>query len=307
MKRHSKVFPRPDEYITKRIRIRKGIMVLTAVMCLLLFSGVSATSGNEPAKGRDCNLCHMEGDLSKLNERGRYFLKNDYTFEGYPGEVKDNIRGEELYNKYCRSCHGDVDPSFRYSGINDAVVDAIKSGRMPPRWVKVEELSDKDVTDLAHYVGNWCNLCHEKIQTDLTPRELSNAPENHQFSLEHGNFWCFACHNPENRDSFILINGSRPSFREIPVLCSQCHGVTYKDWKNRIHGRWVGNISSAVPDAICTDCHNPHDVNPAFEPIKPEKPPEKPPVSKMPENYRIYTIAVIMSSLILVIYSAWRD
>ncbi len=307
MRRYYKAFPLSIACTIKKNQLRKSILVLIAIVCLSLVQAVSATPEVGLTGSKNCNLCHVEGDFSVLNERGKYFLEHGYSFEGYPDGVRTEMKGEELYNKYCKSCHGDVDPSFKFSGINDAVVDAIKSGRMPPRWVKVEKLSEEDITYLAHYVGNWCNLCHEKIQTDLTPRELSNAPENHIFELEHGNFWCFACHNPENRDTFILVNGSEPSFKEMPVLCSQCHGVTYKDWKNQIHGRWVGNISNAAPDATCTDCHNPHDVNPAFEPIKPEKPPEKPPVSKMPENYRIYTLVVIMSSLILVLYSAWRD
>ncbi len=157
--------------------------------------------------------------------------------------------------------------------------------------------------------GGRCNVCHAQFAPNPVPRELSGAPTtpNHRFELKHGDgrFWCLTCHNPVNRDTLRLFNGTEIPFESSPLLCGQCHGPIYEDWKDRIHGRWVGNISNPTPDVVCTDCHNPHD--PSFKPITPEKPPEKPPEpwNEIP-NYPIYAFLVLALSVLLALYAAWR-
>ncbi len=156
--------------------------------------------------------------------------------------------------------------------------------------------------------GGRCNVCHAQFKPNPTPRDLSAAPRepNHRFEFNHGGgrFWCLTCHNPVDRDTLRLFNGSEIPFEEAPLLCSQCHGVIYEEWKEHIHGRWVGSIENPEPDVICTDCHNPHD--PEFKPIEPEKPPEKPPASKEIPNYPVYSFIVLALSLLLAVYAAWR-
>ena len=290
--------------VKRSVRISPATVIKFTLTFLLVILYVAAATPEFGAKeSRNCDFCHVEGDYSQLNERGIYYLQNNYSFEGYVEEEEEASGGAGLYKKYCKGCHGEVPEEFRYKDVNEAVIDAIKSGRMPP-WGIDEELSEDDIRELASYIGDWCNLCHKRIETNFTPRELVNAPPNHRFKLEHGNFWCFACHNPENRDTFLLVNGSAIPFNKSPELCRQCHAVIYKDWKMRIHGRWVGNISNPTPDVICVDCHNPHDVNPAFKPITPEKPPEKPPSPPIPISFQYFATAIMAFSLVLMLYSA---
>ncbi|NOZ82876.1 MAG: hypothetical protein GXN98_03550 [Euryarchaeota archaeon] len=156
--------------------------------------------------------------------------------------------------------------------------------------------------------GGRCTVCHAQLVPNPNPRDLSGAPAepNHRFELKHGGgrFWCLTCHSAVNRDMLKLSNGTQIPFSSAPQLCGQCHGTIYRDWEERIHGRWVGEIDSPRPGAICTDCHNPHD--PEFKPIEPEKPPEKPPESKKIPYYPIMTLIVLAISLALAVYAAWR-
>lgn len=153
-----------------------------------------------------------------------------------------------------------------------------------------------------------CSTCHAELEPNPTPRPLDAAPPNHRFVFEHGGgrFWCFGCHDPVNRDKLRLLNGTTVGFDEYILVCSQCHEVVYHDWKDHLHGRWVGSWEEggSRPDKGCIDCHYQHD--PAFKPLKPMKPPEKPPERKELPNYPIYFSIVMVLSVGLALYAARR-
>jgi len=157
--------------------------------------------------------------------------------------------------------------------------------------------------------GGRCTVCHAQLVPNPEPRDLSGAPAepNHRFELKHGGgrFWCLTCHSAANRDMLRLFNGTEIPLFDNPVpLCAQCHGPVYEDWKDHIHGRWVGNLSNPRPALLCTGCHNPHD--PKFKPIKPEKPPQRAPESPELPHYPVYSFIVLVLSIALAIYAAWR-
>ncbi len=101
------------------------------------------------------------------------------------------------------------------------------------------------------------------------------APEDSVWTLVHGggNLWCLDCHNPNNYDQLIRINGESLSFNESHLLCGECHGPKVLDWDMGIHGQTKGywDLDEDKDDLslrkLCVDCHIPH--SPAFPSMQP--------------------------------------
>ena len=119
-----------------------------------------------------------------------------------------------------------------------------------------------------------CTDCHGEMEPNLERRQLEEMHDD--IELNHGpkERWCFDCHNPEDRDSLRLANGTLIGFEESYRLCGQCHGTIFRDWREGIHGRREGYWNGAKSYLLCAHCHNPH--APAFQPIQPLPPPVRP-------------------------------
>ena len=77
---------------------------------------------------------------------------------------------------------------------------------------------------------------------------------------------CFACHDPIERNKFILVTGKHVEFDHVQDLCGQCHMSKKRDWDRGIHGKQVGSWSGLKHRYACTDCHDAH--KPGFAPVK---------------------------------------
>jgi hypothetical protein len=119
-----------------------------------------------------------------------------------------------------------------------------------------------------------CSACHEGMEVNAKKRDLKEEHTNIKLHHAESIHWCFDCHNPSNRDKLRLASGVLIDFRESYLLCSQCHGTQYRDWKAGIHGKRVGYFDGQKTYYLCVNCHNPHD--PKFKPLKPEPPPYRP-------------------------------
>ena len=86
--------------------------------------------------------------------------------------------------------------------------------------------------------------------------------------------WCLDCHNPDNRDKLRLASGQVIFFEKSYLLCGQCHGTIYRDWKAGVHGKRTGHWNGRKQYRLCVHCHNPH--QPKFKPLKPLPPPIRP-------------------------------
>jgi len=119
-----------------------------------------------------------------------------------------------------------------------------------------------------------CTDCHADLEVNLERRELEEMHDD--IVLDHGpkDRWCFDCHNPDDRDSLRLANGTLIAFDESYRLCGQCHGTIFRDWRQGIHGRREGYWNGAKSYLLCAHCHNPH--APKYQPIKPLPPPVRP-------------------------------
>lgn len=123
-----------------------------------------------------------------------------------------------------------------------------------------------------------CSECHADLEVDETRRELDFHEE---IVLKHAEEqrWCLDCHNPDNRDKLRLANGQVIFFEKSYLLCGQCHGTIYRDWKAGVHGKRTGHWNGRKQYRLCVHCHNPHD--PKFKPLKPLPPPVRPEEMKL--------------------------
>ncbi len=140
------------------------------------------------------------------------------------------------------------------------------------------------IPQLAYYMP--CTACHNgetvPVPTTKKPRQLFMHQDivADSMNLKHGRgaLWCLDCHNAKNRDTLINHFGEEVSFNQPQVLCGKCHGQIYRDWRDGIHGKRIGSWEDSGKRRwwTCTECHNPHDVQPPFKQLDPEYPPELP-------------------------------
>ncbi len=108
------------------------------------------------------------------------------------------------------------------------------------------------------------------MHMDLVPDSLD---------LQHGRgaIWCLDCHHRTKRNKFVDNFGDTIEFNQPQKLCGKCHGPIYRDWREGIHGKRIGEWASTGKKRwfVCTECHNPHDVqqgarNSGFAQLAPE-------------------------------------
>ena len=121
-----------------------------------------------------------------------------------------------------------------------------------------------------------CTQCHDgkTVKLNTTRRKLEDMHDD--ILLKHGpeTRWCLGCHSAEHRDQLHLADGTLIEFSRSFMLCGQCHGDKFRDWKVGVHGKRTGYWNGDKQYLLCVHCHNPHD--PKFKPLKPLPPPERP-------------------------------
>ena len=120
-----------------------------------------------------------------------------------------------------------------------------------------------------------CSACHDgkSMKPDPKRRELGMHTE---IVLNHGpaSRWCLDCHDLQDRDKLHLASGEKVSFTTSYLLCGQCHGDKFRDWRVGVHGKRTGSWNGTKQYLLCVNCHNPH--SPRFKPMKPMPPPTPP-------------------------------
>lgn len=114
-----------------------------------------------------------------------------------------------------------------------------------------------------------CQDCHEIFKS---AQNHNDGEEQHRhIHLQHGlNDDCLNCHSDADRNKLQLHGNKTVDFDQSEMLCAQCHGTTYRDWRNGSHGRVQGSWLSYSEDRTsltCVACHDPH--KPSFPGIKP--------------------------------------
>jgi hypothetical protein len=109
-----------------------------------------------------------------------------------------------------------------------------------------------------------CNECHEVFENET--EKTSGLVQHTNIVFNHGmNNRCFNCHDRMDRNKLVGRDGRYLSYTDIPMLCAQCHGTTYQDWRTGMHGKTLGSWQTGSPEQhrlACDQCHDPH--APAF-------------------------------------------
>lgn len=116
-----------------------------------------------------------------------------------------------------------------------------------------------------------CSSCHSETDVvDRTRRDIDFHDTVH-FDHDSKNRWCLDCHDAQNRDKLRFADGRLLDFTQSYLLCAQCHGIKFRDWKAGEHGRRTGSWSGQKVYLLCVHCHDPH--SPKFKAIEPLPPP----------------------------------
>ena len=133
--------------------------------------------------------------------------------------------------------------------------------------------------------------CHDGYYVPYPQDKLARPLKIHQdvvpdaMNLKHGKgaIWCLDCHHAANRSKLIDHFGKEISFNQPQKVCGKCHGQIYRYWRDGIHGKRIGmwNKGGKKRWWVCTECHNPHDVehgdkNSGFAQLIPEPAPKLP-------------------------------
>lgn len=146
--------------------------------------------------------------------------------------------------------------------------------------------------------------CHNGVipptfPKDKNPRLLTMhqdiIPDSTKLAHGRGAVWCLDCHHPTQRNKLIDNFGKPISFDQPQLLCGKCHGPILRDWRDGIHGKRIGEWASSGTKRwfVCTECHNPHDVqqadrNSGFAQLAPERAPELPKGMKTADHERAH-------------------
>lgn len=144
--------------------------------------------------------------------------------------------------------------------------------------------------------------CHNGVIPASFPKNKNPRPLTmHQgivldaTKLPHGRggVWCLDCHHPTQRNKLTDNLGGTVSFDQPQLLCGKCHGDVYRDWRDGIHGKRLGEWASNGTKRwfVCTECHNPHNVqqggrNSGFAQHEPERAPALPKGLKTADHER---------------------
>lgn len=70
---------------------------------------------------------------------------------------------------------------------------------------------------------------------------------------------CVLCHSIKNVDWLNLSDGVMVEYDQSQLLCGQCHGPRYEQWKVGVHGKQIGYWNGPKTRLLCTECHLAHD------------------------------------------------
>ncbi len=201
--------------------------------------------------------------------------------EGYTKVKKSKAKGKHGWpNIICSDKTGGVlwwgDPFDGTQAMGEMPIEADYSHE--------EAVVKPRIPQLNYYMP--CTVCHNgktvPVPKSKRPRELfmhqDIVPD--ALNMKHGKgaFWCLDCHSAKNRDKLINHYGDEISVNQPQKLCGKCHGQIYRDWRDGIHGKRIGSWETGGKRRwwVCTECHNPHDMEPPFKSLRPEMAPELP-------------------------------
>lgn len=210
-------------------------------------------------------------------------------FESRKGasEVTQRQIADGLFNVKCSTVTGAVlwwgDPFDGTVPMGDMPIEADYSRGEAVVRPRSEKMSLLSICGTACHNGTFPPPSKDKNPRKLTLMHTDLFPDS--LNLQHGRgaIWCLDCHHAEKRNKFVDNFGREINFDQPQKLCGKCHGPLYRDWREGIHGKRIGEWASNGKKRwfVCTECHDPHDVqqgvrNSGFAQLVPEPAPQLP-------------------------------
>jgi uncharacterized CHY-type Zn-finger protein len=160
----------------------------------------------------------------------------------------------------------------------DAIAGSTKDGTLSVKpHSEVREWSPGDIETPRPPLSEGifpCSNCHSGMTVNPRRRKLTDEHAEIVFEHDAKNRWCLDCHNANDRDKLRMASGATIDFSKSYLLCGQCHGPTFRDWKAGVHGKRTGSWNGKKTYYLCVHCHNPH--SPRVKPIAPFPAPPPP-------------------------------
>ncbi len=197
-------------------------------------------------------------------------LADDECFESRKGmsQVLQHEIKPGVTNVKCSSTTGAVlfwgDPFDGTIPMGDMPVEADYSHEeavVKPREPQIDRNKLLTICSMACHNGEYVPYPKDKLPRPLKMHQ-DIVPDS--MGLKHGKgaIWCLDCHHAATRTKLIDHYGNEISFNQPQKVCGKCHGQIYRSWRNGIHGKRIGmwNKGGKKRWWVCTECHNPHDV-----------------------------------------------
>ncbi len=203
-----------------------GIGLVAAAVALVTLVGLGIQNAPRDPNGRCLVNCHGDPDFKEEVAPGK-FRSLYVDYEAF----QNSVHGDKL----CTDCHTDVNTL--------------------PHPERPEDVSCLQ----CHRQGNVAGAPTEEqpwqyqnsVHADVAAEGKKNAP------------YCTTCHGshdvlpPDNPDSTVHRS-------KVPDTCGQCHTDVYATYARSVHGKAVQN--GDLEAAVCSDCHEEHDILPASNP-----------------------------------------
>ncbi len=204
-----------------------GVIALFLFVCLKWQSTGEAQARSEPSQTMsvsDCMACHSDSKLAK--EVDGKLVSLHVEEKGF----NDSVHGSLA----CASCHADI-----------------KNFPHDPAPVKVD-----------------CSGCHSEAGEAYARSLHAKAAQNGNSKAAS----CLDCHGNAHKIVHSTEAVSMVNHASIAATCGKCHGEKFVmessgistqpfiSYQSSVHGRAVASGNARA--AVCTDCHNHHDVLP---------------------------------------------
>ena len=205
-----------------------------------------------------CEACHGPGDT--MNRDTSPELCGECHTGPYPTYDEWLDSGPSHGEATCITCHDEhtselvfETPTETCGQCHESHVDQVEANTHGIN--DVECIDCHMITeDADFYTGKQAKTGHSFNPTD---QEL-DCTSCHEVELEkhdvlgEGSGTCLTCHGDIHELKLELINGEVYPITEPVQLCAQCHNERYTAWAEGTHG------SHDDPEAVCTECHDPH-------------------------------------------------
>jgi formate dehydrogenase gamma subunit len=184
----------------------------------------------------------------------------------------------QMSNEDCLACHDDASLTKDVGGRSVSVhVDPAKYEASVHGMFGCSDCHT-DISDYPHEPAAArvdCSSCHPDAVAayDRSLHADSVAKRNPQAAT------CFSCHGGPHEILSSSDENSRTYRTHLPAVCGECHGVKFVmeksgfsvqpflNYQESVHGKLVAGGSMTA--AVCTDCHNSHEVLSGRDPDSP--------------------------------------